>query len=188
MNDHNNCVQSLGFHVSKMFSGPCESISTRIDEGGLSQFGAAVSAKQPLKLKRSPHRREVEREKSKTIVSAETNHIGPFMHLLRPLHLQETLPEGRMLDAFVNQQRQLIVEGCQPELVLGKSDIDLDLVFVVAVIDSDTTTLNRCATRVAMQHGSLGVPETCGLVVLLTRYLRVRLPAETRRSGFSMAH
>lgn len=104
------------------------------------------------------------------------------MHLLRPLHLQETIPQGQFLDEFVNQQRQLISEGWQPELVLGRSDIDLDLVFVEARIHSDPTTVSRFVTRVATQQDSLGVPETCGLVVLLTRYLRVRLLAETSRA------
>lgn len=164
---------------SRMSSEPSESSRKGNDEDEFSQFGAAVSAKQPFKLRRNPDGREVGRKKSDKRVSTQSKSIGALTHLLRPLHLQGNIPEGHILDAFVNRQRQLISEGWQPELVLGGSDIDLDLVFGVARIDHDPTTLSRCVTQVATQHDSLGVPETCGLVVLLTRYLRVRLPATT---------
>lgn len=97
---------------------------------------------QPFRMNRLPQRREIEHRRSKKSASRGTDHTEAFMYLLRPLHLQETLPECQMLDAFVNQQRQLICEGWQPELVLGRSDIDLDEVFVVAKIESDPTTLN----------------------------------------------
>lgn len=180
MSNHDNGSQAVCPRISGMSNHPCdhESTSMEIDDAGFSRFEAAISAKPPLTLNGIP-RRNIECDTSKERLGTETNDIGPFMHLLRPLHLRDTLLEGRMLDIFVNQQRQLICEGWQPDLVLGRLDIDLDLLFVVAKIDSHPTTLNRCVTRVAVQHGSLGVPETYGLVVLITRYLRVRLPAET---------
>ncbi|KAL1586343.1 hypothetical protein WHR41_05389 [Cladosporium halotolerans] len=172
MDDQTDFVQRSGSHTTRTPSRPCEPAGKGSDEDGISQSGAAASAMQPFRLNRLPQRRETEHRRSKKSASRGTDHTEAFMHLLRPLHLQETLPECQMLDAFVNQQRQLICDGWQPELVLGNVDIDLDEVFVVARIESDPTTLNRYVTRTAMQHGSLGVPETCGLVTLITRYLR----------------
>lgn len=189
MSNDDSGLRALCPRIAEAPTGPCdrESTSKETDHDGLSRFGAAISAKQPLKLRDIPQRRQIKRIMSKGRLGTETNNIGPFMHLLRPLHLQDTLPEGQMLDTFVNQQRQLICEGWQPDLVLGRSDIDLDLLFVVAKIESHPTILNRCVTGVAVQHGSLGVPETCGLVVLVNGYLCVRLPAETRQPSAIIA-
>lgn len=78
MEDHEDFIRELSSHIWGMPNRPRESTSKGCEDGGLSQLGAAVSAKPPLKLNRLPHRHEIERKRSKKRVSRQEDHTGVF--------------------------------------------------------------------------------------------------------------